>query len=216
MTKSGVYFICNLITNQIYIGSAVDFNHRKHYHFGFLKRNKHINKKLQNSFNKYGIDEFEFQILEFCAKDKRIEREQYYLDTLKPEFNIRKIAGSNEGLKQSESAKKKLHDFWIGKKKKPRTEEHKLNLSKSLKGRNKGVPKSQAHKDNLSQQRKGSGNPAYGTISSRRKKVIELSTNRIFDAVSLAAKEVGVTHGAMYFAINNNTKCQGNYYQYHK
>lgn len=43
---------------------------------------------------KYGYSEFKLEILEFCDADVLISREQYYIDELKPEFNILKIAGS--------------------------------------------------------------------------------------------------------------------------
>jgi len=38
-------------------------------------------------------------------KNLLIEREQYYLDNLKPEYNILKIANSRLGSKQSEQLK---------------------------------------------------------------------------------------------------------------
>jgi group I intron endonuclease len=40
-------------------------------------------------------------ILEYCDISTVIEREQYYLDKLKPEYNILKIAGSRLGCKHS-------------------------------------------------------------------------------------------------------------------
>lgn len=40
-------------------------------------------------------------ILEFCPKDSLIEREQFYLDKLQPEYNILKIAYSSLGYKHT-------------------------------------------------------------------------------------------------------------------
>jgi len=48
-----------------------------------------------------------FSILEFCPVDKLIEQEQYYIDTLHPEFNICPIAGSSLGVKHTEESKQK-------------------------------------------------------------------------------------------------------------
>ena len=61
--NSGIYKIENLINGKIYIGSSVDLLGRKNAHFSQLNRNIHGNKKLQNSFNKYGKDNFNFKIL---------------------------------------------------------------------------------------------------------------------------------------------------------
>jgi group I intron endonuclease len=54
------------------------------------------------------MDDLIFSIIEYCPKDKLIEREQYWIDTLKPEFNICKIAGFTLGVKYSEKAKRNL------------------------------------------------------------------------------------------------------------
>jgi NUMOD1 domain len=54
------------------------------------------------------------EILEYCDTDNLLKREQYYLDNLKPEYNILKIAGSVLGFKHSESTKKLLRITRLG------------------------------------------------------------------------------------------------------
>jgi hypothetical protein len=41
------------------------------------------------------------EIIEYCSPTTIIEGEQYYLDNLKPEYNILKVAGSSFGFKHS-------------------------------------------------------------------------------------------------------------------
>lgn len=97
-----IYQIKNLITKQIYIGSSSNFLQRKRQHKTELNRNIHKNRRLQNSFNKYGTDNFEYSILEIVkSEDNLISREQFYLDTFKPFYNIRKVADRNVGIKKS-------------------------------------------------------------------------------------------------------------------
>jgi group I intron endonuclease len=43
---------------------------------------------------KNGYSNFSFTILEYCDKKDLIKREQYYIDLLKPEYNICLIAGA--------------------------------------------------------------------------------------------------------------------------
>lgn len=46
--------------------------------------------------------------MEYCLPEKAIEREQHYLDHLKPEYNILKVAGSPLGFKHSAETIAKL------------------------------------------------------------------------------------------------------------
>lgn len=109
-TKTGIYLIVNLINNKCYIGSAskthknkskCGFYWRWYTHIYQLKNNNHHNKILQNSFNKYGIENFEFHILEYCDRDQCILQEQKYLTALNPEYNLCKVAGSCLGVKRT-------------------------------------------------------------------------------------------------------------------
>lgn len=89
--KSGIYKITNEVTGKFYIGSAKDIDWRWYEHKRDLKSNKHCNPKLQHSWNSHGETNFAFIILEEIIPDqqKLFEREQYYLDKLKPyERNI--------------------------------------------------------------------------------------------------------------------------------
>ena len=80
---TGVYIFKNKINGKCYIGSTImTFKKRFDHHVCHLRENKHKNKHFQNAWNKYGEDSFEYDILEICPKDKCLEREQYYLDTL--------------------------------------------------------------------------------------------------------------------------------------
>ena len=101
MKDSGVYRIRNIINDKIYIGSASVFKDRKHTHFSLLRRDKHHSIVLQRAYKKYGKDKFVFEIVEKCDKNVLLEREQYYMDTLNPEYNCSKIAGRTIGVKSS-------------------------------------------------------------------------------------------------------------------
>lgn len=84
----GIYMIVNVINNHRYIGSSVNIKRRLEIHRANLRHNNHDNLHLQNAWNKYGENNFIFSVLESCPKDSRFIREQYYVDTLKPEYNI--------------------------------------------------------------------------------------------------------------------------------
>ena len=85
--KSGIYKITNITNGKFYIGSSVNIYNRKHTHITHLNKNIHHNQHLQNSYNKYGKDEFLFEVVEYCNKEKLFKREQYFINNLKPQFN---------------------------------------------------------------------------------------------------------------------------------
>jgi group I intron endonuclease len=104
--KSGIYQIKNIINNKIYIGSSVNIGRRLKDHIWFLSANQHSNAKLQAAWNKYKEASFSMSAIEFCDKDDLLIREQYYIDTLLPKYNIKPRAGTNIGYKVSEKTKK--------------------------------------------------------------------------------------------------------------
>ena len=76
---------------------------------------------------KYGYSNFSLEILEYCVPDKCLEREDYYIKILKPEYNISEYPKSPQlGLKHTEEARAKMSEKSLGRVK---TEQHKLNLA---------------------------------------------------------------------------------------
>lgn len=105
---SGIYKITSLVNSKIYIGSAVNFKSRKSSHFNCLKNFSHPNKYLQASYDKYGKENFKFEIISECPKEYLIKMEQWFIDKLKPEYNICKTAGNKLGVKHSNETKLKI------------------------------------------------------------------------------------------------------------
>lgn len=105
---SGIYQIRNIENGHCYIGSAVNFKKRKNKHLHELEHNKHHSRHLQNAYNKYGRDVFVFEILEYCENEKLIEREQFFMDLLQPEYNIAPKAGSALGIKRTIETRTKI------------------------------------------------------------------------------------------------------------
>ena len=117
---SGVYEIKNTLNNHRYIGSSVNIYSRWEEHNRDLEKDDHHSAYLQNAWNKYGKDKFEFNILERCdpVKDTLLFIEQKYLD-LNPEYNICKFACSSLGFRHSDETKQKLSEIRSGKKPHP-------------------------------------------------------------------------------------------------
>ena len=59
----GIYKITNTKNNKVYIGQSTNLKKRLNDHKSSLIRGQHRNYFLQNSVNKYGIENFKFEIL---------------------------------------------------------------------------------------------------------------------------------------------------------
>jgi group I intron endonuclease len=68
------------------------------------------NSHIYSALLLYGHDNFNLEILEYCDKKYVINREQYYMNLLNPEYNILKIAGSRLGFKHSPETLLKLRN----------------------------------------------------------------------------------------------------------
>lgn len=81
MISSGIYKIICLKNNKFYIGSSLNIDRRLKAHKKLLNQNKHTNKYLQNSWNKYGEQNFKFEIIETIHDTAQLLiREQWWLD----------------------------------------------------------------------------------------------------------------------------------------
>ena len=105
MENCGIYSIINKVTGKIYIGNSVNIDIRCKSHLYRLKKQIHKNSHLQTSYNKYGKENFIYNIVELCSIENLEERELYWintLNTLNPEkgYNMVLPGGSNLGYKQ--------------------------------------------------------------------------------------------------------------------
>lgn len=112
MENTGIYKIVNLINNKCYVGSTNNFNRRKKEHFRLLKQSKSHSSILQKAVNKYGIDNFKFEILCYCNYDFIYKIEQLFVDEIKPEYNqCLEIVTCPKGYKHTEKTKKRFSEL---------------------------------------------------------------------------------------------------------
>jgi len=76
----GIYKITNLVNEKVYVGQSKNIKNRKKHHRCLLNKHKHVNNLLQNDWDKYGKENFKFEIVEECSEYKLNEREQYWIN----------------------------------------------------------------------------------------------------------------------------------------
>lgn len=148
----GIYEIRNLINNKVYIGQAKNIKRRWSYHKSKLKLNKHWNKYLQYSYNKYNKENFVFKIIEECNIEDLSRKESYWCNLFnsfnrKNGYNLT-IPKINGGYNLTMEGKEKISKVHKGK-----------IISKELRNKismaNIGKVLSQETKDKMSISKKG-------------------------------------------------------------
>ena len=226
---SGIYKITNLSNGKCYIGSTVNFTKRWNRHKQLLRLNKHHAPHLQAAFNKYGADNFKWEILLICAKSDLIFYEQRALDTYKPEYNVAKVAGAPmAGRTSSEATRKLISQSLLGNKRSKGSKGH-VGMKRSPEARrrmsiaqkNKG-PVSEATRQKMSIKRQGR-KPALGMRHTEETKIIQynasknrpksstkkldIDTARLIRQEVISVKDIalkyGVSESTIYRVINN-------------
>lgn len=83
MDFAGIYVSRCLVTNKVYVGSALNIRIRIRTHKKELSSNKHGNPHFQYAWNKHGAEAFEWSLLEKCEKEDLLVREQAWIDQLR-------------------------------------------------------------------------------------------------------------------------------------
>ena len=87
--KSGVYVITNTETGETYVGCSNDVKRRIWRHF--YNRGRSKIKLLSKAIKTYGKDAFTAEVLEYCPKEQKFEREDYWLTKYGCEYNTKKV-----------------------------------------------------------------------------------------------------------------------------
>lgn len=99
---TGIYCIRNLINGKVYVGQGQYVARRLYEHKYHLERNSDKATALQRAVNKYGLDNFEFAVLEMCPLEVINEREIFWiaeLDSHNKNHGYNLSTGGESGLR---------------------------------------------------------------------------------------------------------------------
>lgn len=212
--QSGVYRWVNNLNGKTYVGSGVNLAKRlgSYYNEKELSRNP---RPILDALLKYGYNNFTLEILEYCPKTVLLEREQFYLDLLVPEYNILKHAYSLLGFKHSQESIEKLKAKII-------SPEHKEILSAVHKGKlvsdetkNKLAAATASYRKNNPLTPEALANIKAKTLAREGVfvSVLNTETNEVkeFTNQTEAGVFLGVTRQAIYNAVKRGSPINGIY-----
>lgn len=95
MSQSGIYQIINHANGKYYIGQSRDLIRRREDHFRKLAQGKFEGKDLQQDYNKYGDDSFEFLVVLYCRPSELTFWENVIINNLHPIYNRKQDHNGN-------------------------------------------------------------------------------------------------------------------------
>jgi group I intron endonuclease len=175
MVTPGIYSITSKATQKIYIGSSRDVVDRWKQHQRSLRGGRHRNAHLQSHFNKYGLDDLVFEVLEVepnpvlrlgletlmirawwggaCFNQSKDANSGMGGRHLSPEHKA-KIAAGLKGQKRTPESRARMSVAQKGSTKPPLSPERKARISAATKGRVVG-PHSAELRAKISASKKG-------------------------------------------------------------
>jgi group I intron endonuclease len=176
-----------------------------------LDRGKSI---IYSSILNNGLYNFKLEILKYCSPSCVIFWEQYYIDLIKPEYNILPTAGSRFGFKHSEKSIQQMSETKQG-------ENHPLfgqNHSKETKTKMSKAHKGKSHleetKYKISGSLLGNKNSVYHPYCQKIKVFdMKLNTKTTYSSIREAAKAFNIRQSIIskYFIRNQIKPYLGRY-----
>lgn len=224
---TGIYLITNNINNKRYVGLSNNIKRR----FAEHRTPKNIINRTSNiakAFRKYNVNNFSFEIIELVSDINDLaSREVYWIQKLKPEYNMNEGGLGNKGHKLSDEFKKMLSTMgklqWESKSEKEKEFFIKNNLKGVKKGhlvsektrnilreKNLGKKHSKETRDKISKSNKISclGN------KNGNKKVSAIKDGKVvktYNSVIEAAYDVGIKPTYISAAIHGRQKTAAGY-----
>lgn len=115
---SGIYKIMNLINGKVYVGQSCHIYTRWAHHRSALRHNSASNQHLQQAWNKYGEDNFIFEVIEECDVAMLDQREIFWidkLDSMVSGYNMTNGGGGVRGYKIPPESVQKMRAANTGK-----------------------------------------------------------------------------------------------------
>lgn len=209
--NSGIYQIRNVVNNKVYIGQAINVFRRLSEHCDDLIQNKHFNRHLQRSFNKYKSENFEYSIICSVPVDQLNLAEKaaiYMFTSTNPLFGFNKTFGG-EGGSPTEEIKKKMSIARSGENHplfgKHHSEETKMKISLAHIGISAGENNPMFGKKHSEETRRKMSNDRKGkTLSEEHRRKMSVSRSKITWKIITPTEQILIIKNLNQFCKNNN------------
>lgn len=214
---TGIYKVTNKVNGKCYIGQSKNIARRFWEHRCISHES---NPLIRDDLQRYGKENFAYEVLEECGVSDLDEREAYYIAAFKPEYNTKGLTG--QGIHYTDQAtrdkiRKSAKRWWnsLSGETKERIIKH------NLKGRHIGYRMTAEQKDRLSKANLGKKQSAetiekrkeairrlketgayVQTNAGHKKSIVCLNDNMTFESVKSAAEAYGIKPSSISAVLN--------------
>jgi group I intron endonuclease len=224
---TGIYLIRNKINGKTYIGQSLNIQRRFWDHRCVSHE---TNVHLRHSLKKYGKENFEYIVLEECSPEMLDDREIYYIEKYKPEYNVTK-GGQGRKKRLPEEVKdvlrRKAKEQWERKSPQekesiirnnltniaqvghPVSEETREKLRKANLGKRQSKETIEKRKDTFLRKRAA----GYRQDNNgHRKKIVCLETGTVYESVKDAGEKLGINNTSISANLKGRQKSTHGYH----
>ena len=202
MLKVGIYKITSP-SGRVYVGQSI--NIEKRFREYLKVKNCRSQRKLYNSFKKYGVKNHKFEILEICKTYQLNKKERFYqekFDVIKKGLNCRLTKTKSKSGRLSEETRQKMSLSSLGSKNSFFGKKHSKKNIKKISQASKGRFKSKETRQKISESQKGEKHHFV-------KIVLNTQTGIYYFGTREAAESIGLKMGTLRAKLNgynpNNT-----------
>lgn len=232
----GIYGIQNKLTGKWYVGQSQHIEKRFATHRKNLAMGTHQNQHLQKAFDKYGQENFEFQILEVCDVKLLNDLEVEWIkkkDSKENGYNLTLGGDGVRGYKFSDEVKaiisrnltgrpvlkrqrEKMHIANVGANNPMYGRKHTEETKKKMSEAHKGEKCYLYRKHRTEEVREAISKAKKGKPAVNRKAVLCVETGEVFSSIKQAANFINRKRSTLSIACKNGKTCGGYHWEYRK
>lgn len=206
----GIYCIENKLDHKKYIGQSIDVADRWQRHIRHLNNHCHHNELLQQAWNEYGFENFDFYVLQVCTDSELDSLEKRYIcmyDSMNHDKGYNLASGGKRNFSVSDSTKQKIGKTSRGRK---FSDEVKKRMSETRKGSNNGfygkhhTEETKEKMRNNQTDKSGENNPRFNP-----EPVICIETGEIYSSAYVASKKLGLYSSGIRKCCEGKLKTTG-------
>jgi len=205
INKSGVYILYNKTNTHYYVGSSINISGRMKNYLNIknLELNQNKNMPIVKALLKYGHNNFALIIIEYLPESELIINESYWINELKPYYNVLLEAYRSTGYIHSEKTKLLLRNLALARTHSDYTKELISLSTRGIRNPFYGKKHSLVSKELISNKKSKGSIYIYDNL---------LNLQIVLSSITELTKAIHANNGTINEILNKNRLFRGKWY----